>query len=166
MAQGYEGTYRGSVLDDVDPLGRNRLRVLVPEIYGEDALWAEASLPSTGEALRMPGVGDEVWVSFERGDTDAPVWELTAVDAEPEGGTARYPGRYRGVVIDDADPQAANRLQLSVPEVLGTDAVWATVAASAWNGDDLQVPSISDEVWVEFENGDPLHPTWVGLAHL
>jgi len=165
VAHGYEGTYRGSVVDDMDPMSRSRLRVLVPEVFAEESVWAEASLPAMDRAaFRMPTIGDEVWVSFERGDTDAPVWESSAVDAEPEGTTPGYGGKYRGVVLDNADPEGMHRLQLSVPEVSAETSVWASPAASAWNGDEIQTPAVGDEVWVEYENGDPLYPTWVGVA--
>ena len=70
---GYTGTYRGSVVDDADPLQQNRLLVVVPEIYGDASAWALSSLPP-GDTAPLPGVGDVVWVSFEGGDAEYPIW--------------------------------------------------------------------------------------------
>jgi hypothetical protein len=35
---GYGGTYRGTVIDNADPLMESRLRVLVPEISGSEGV--------------------------------------------------------------------------------------------------------------------------------
>jgi len=32
MASGFGGTYHDSVVDDADPIGEHRLRVIVPEV--------------------------------------------------------------------------------------------------------------------------------------
>jgi len=41
MASGFGGRYQGSVVDDADPIGEHRLRVIVPEVWGTEAgAWA------------------------------------------------------------------------------------------------------------------------------
>jgi hypothetical protein len=61
MASGFGGRYQGSVVDDADPIGEHRLRVIVPEVWGTEAgAWAVPSLPPGGAATpagRRPGVG-------------------------------------------------------------------------------------------------------------
>ncbi|HET6952376.1 MAG TPA: hypothetical protein VFI47_18495 [Acidimicrobiales bacterium] len=48
MASGFGGRYQGSVVDDTDPIGEHRLRVIVPEVWGTEAgAWA---VPSRREA--------------------------------------------------------------------------------------------------------------------
>ena len=37
MASGFGGRYQGSVVDDADPIGEHRLRVIVPEVWGSEA---------------------------------------------------------------------------------------------------------------------------------
>src|SRR6266511_3062442 len=74
MIAGYGGIYRATVLNDVDPMGQRRLQVQVPEVFGDRPVWAAASLP-VGAEDPLPAVGEAVWVSFEHGDTDYPVWE-------------------------------------------------------------------------------------------
>ena len=67
------GIYRAVVTDAADPLLMRRVRVLVPEVPGEDSLWAMACL-TLGASDETPSVGDAVWVAFESGDPDRPVW--------------------------------------------------------------------------------------------
>lgn len=157
MVTGYGGTYSGAVVDDADPLELNRLGVVVPDVYGDAvSVWA-APLQS---ATSLPAVGDLVLISFERGDTDYPIWEPYS-DAERNGdATSGYAGKYRAAVLDNDDPMQENRLQVTVPEV-DSSSIWATA------GDDVRygaTPEIGAEVWIEYEYGDPAYPRWVGLA--
>ena len=79
----------------------------------------------------------------------------------------RYFGKYRGTVVDRADPQKLGRLKLNVPSVLA-DAVtgWAWPAAAyAGKGIGLfAVPQVGDIVWVEFAEGELDQPLWTGCA--
>jgi hypothetical protein len=105
-------------------------------------------------------VGEEVWVSFEHGDSDYPVWEPTVTDDRTQDATAGYVGKFRAVVVDDADPLGQDRLQVTVPEIAGDAPLWA--AAGIVVGGDVPMPAVGVEVWVEFEHGDPSYPVWVG----
>src|SRR4051812_34295996 len=159
MVSGYGGSYRASVVDDADPLQQNRLAVVVPEVYGDAAAWASASM---GGAESLPAIGDTVWISFEQGDTDYPVWQLQqGQDDGRAEGISRYIGKYRGTVVDNEDPLEQRRLEVSVPEV-DASAAWATAGVDSFDGDDL--PQVGSEVWIEYEYGDAAYPRWVGLA--
>lgn len=69
----YFGIYRAVVADNADPLQRRRLRVRVADVFGaETSSWAAACVPAGSRA--MPKVGAGVWVMFEGGDPDRPVW--------------------------------------------------------------------------------------------
>ncbi len=79
--KGCYGKYRGTVIDNIDPLQRGRLRLQVPDVFGDKAsTWAEACVPLAGPAGIQMGVylvppkDTGVWVEFERGDRDYPVW--------------------------------------------------------------------------------------------
>ena len=80
----------------------------------------------------------------------------------------RYYGKYRGVVINNLDPMQLGRLMLQVPDVLGvTPSTWAEpcVPLAGPTGPPMGVylvPPIGAGVWVEFEQGDPNYPIWVG----
>ena len=88
----------------------------------------------------------------------------------PERAAHQFFGKYRGIVIDNADPLQLGRLQIQVPSVLGLaeEAVtdWASPCAP-WGGASDQgfffVPEIGAKVWVEFEEGNLDLPIWVGV---
>lgn len=78
---GHFGKYRGSVVNNVDPLLRGRLLVEVPDVIGlAPSSWAEACVPLAGPTGApmgtwfVPPVGAGVWVEFEGGDPSYPIW--------------------------------------------------------------------------------------------
>jgi hypothetical protein len=84
----------------------------------------------------------------------------------PGGGNpTRYYGKYRGTVIENIDPEQIGRLLVQVPDVLGlTPSSWAMPClpgAGLLSGAFI-VPAIGSSVWIEFEQGDPDYPIWVG----
>lgn len=75
------GKYRGTVVNNIDPLMRGRLLVEVPDAVGlTPSSWAEACVPLAGPTgppmgtWFVPPVGAGVWVEFERGDPSRPIW--------------------------------------------------------------------------------------------
>ena len=72
------GKYRGIVINNIDPMQMGRLIVQVPDIAGlTPSTWAMPSFPVTGKQMGLwvlPLVGSGVWVEFERGDPDYPIW--------------------------------------------------------------------------------------------
>lgn len=74
----YYGKYRGTVLNNVDPMKRGRLQVQVPDVLGPIlSSWAQPCLPFGGPQMGMyvvPSPGANVWVEFEKGDPDKPIW--------------------------------------------------------------------------------------------
>jgi hypothetical protein len=80
----------------------------------------------------------------------------------------KYIGKYRGTVLQNIDPLQAGRLQLVVPDVMSLlPTTWAEpcVPLAGPTGPPMgvyMVPPIGAGVWVEFEQGDPNRPIWVG----
>lgn len=77
----------------------------------------------------------------------------------------RFYGKYRGLVIENIDPEQIGRVLLQVPDVLGAiPSSWAMpcVPAAGIQAGCFIVPPIGSQVWVEFEQGDPDYPIWTG----
>jgi uncharacterized protein involved in type VI secretion and phage assembly len=76
--QKYYGKYRGMVLNNVDPLQIGRLLVQVPDVSGViPSSWALPCFPISGKqmgAYMIPQIGAGVWVEFEQGNPDYPIW--------------------------------------------------------------------------------------------
>ena len=74
----YYGKYRGTVINNIDPLQIARVMVMVPDVLGPiPSSWAMPCLPFTGKQSGMwclPQIGTGVWVEFEQGDPDYPIW--------------------------------------------------------------------------------------------
>src|SRR5262245_9480487 len=81
LARHYYGKYRGTVVNNVDPLLRGRLLVIVPAVLGlTPPSWAEACAPLAGPTgppmgvYMVPPIGAGVWIEFEQGDAERPIW--------------------------------------------------------------------------------------------
>lgn len=74
----FYGKYRGMVLSNVDPMQMGRLLVQVPDVEGLlPSSWAMPCLPFSGRqcgAFMLPQIGAGVWVEFEQGNPDYPIW--------------------------------------------------------------------------------------------
>jgi len=106
----FYGKYRGFVVDNADSEQLGRLKLQVPSVLGEEVVtgWALPCLPYGGGAnqgfLFIPEVGAGVWVEFEEGDLEFPIWVGTFW-SKP-GGESELPkpngldGREEGSVQD------------------------------------------------------------------
>lgn len=78
MSAQFFGKYRGVVTDIQDPLQQGRIRARVPDVLGDrESGWAMPCLPFTGDGMGffgLPKVGAGVWIEFEHGDPDYPIW--------------------------------------------------------------------------------------------
>lgn len=78
MTDRYLGKYRGMVLNNIDPMQQGRLQVQVPDVAGlAPASWAMPCVPVAGlqnGLFALPVIGSGVWVEFEQGNADFPIW--------------------------------------------------------------------------------------------
>lgn len=75
----------------------------------------------------------------------------------------RFYSKYRGIVVDNNDPDNINRIKVVVPDVAPYMSDWALPCNQSGNTDSgfkFQTPSVGTIVWVEYQNGDPLYPIW------
>jgi hypothetical protein len=75
------GKYRGTVVQNIDPERKGRLMVSVPDVLSLiPTTWAEPCVPLAGPTgppmgvYMVPPIGTGVWVEFEYGDPDRPIW--------------------------------------------------------------------------------------------
>jgi uncharacterized protein involved in type VI secretion and phage assembly len=72
------GKYRGTVTNNIDPLQIGRIQVMVPDVGGFiPSTWAMPCLMVAGintGVFTVPMIGSGVWVEFERGNPDYPIW--------------------------------------------------------------------------------------------
>jgi len=72
------GKYRGTVINNVDPEQRGRIMVIVPDVSTVvPSTWAMPCLPVGGMQMgvfTVPPIGAGVWIEYEQGDPDYPVW--------------------------------------------------------------------------------------------
>jgi Type VI secretion system/phage-baseplate injector OB domain len=76
--QQFFGKYRGKITSSRDPLNLGRVQVSVPAIFEEGKQgWAMPCSPYAGKGIGLfmvPPEGTNVWVEFEGGDADRPIW--------------------------------------------------------------------------------------------
>jgi Type VI secretion system/phage-baseplate injector OB domain len=74
----FYGKYRGLVIDNIDPLQIGRIMAQVPDVYGETpSTWAMPCVPAggiEGGMFIVPPIGSQIWMEFEQGDPDYPIW--------------------------------------------------------------------------------------------
>jgi uncharacterized protein involved in type VI secretion and phage assembly len=125
----YFGKYRGTVYSNNDPHHLGRLMLLVPDVLGSTpSNWAEPCVPLAGRGEAMgvylvPPIGAGVWVEFEQGDANDPIWvgcrwgNSNDVPSSAKGGSFDSPSivlQSRGqhsIVISD-QPGAAGGITL------------------------------------------------------
>lgn len=74
----FYGKYRAKVIDNRDPLDEGRIQVSVPDVLGDQTSgWALPCAVFSGDGLgffAVPSIGAKVWVEFEHGNPDYPMW--------------------------------------------------------------------------------------------
>lgn len=74
----YFGLYRATVVNNVDPMQMGRIQVIVSDVSGvTPSTWAMPCAAIAGIQMgvyMVPRIGSGVWVQFEGGDPDYPVW--------------------------------------------------------------------------------------------
>ena len=111
VGSSYYGKYRGIVSDIADPENRCRIKATLAGLLdGQDTGWAMPVLPFAGDGhgmVMLPVVGSGVWIEFEAGNLDLPLWSgcWFADDQrpDPQGEKVRVLVSENGhkIVVDD-----------------------------------------------------------------
>jgi hypothetical protein len=74
----FYGKYRGTVTNNIDPDNIGKIQVNVPALHGQGQLnWAWPSVPYAGMQncfYAIPPMNANVWVEFEEGNLQHPIW--------------------------------------------------------------------------------------------
>jgi uncharacterized protein involved in type VI secretion and phage assembly len=113
----FYGKYRGTVVNNIDPLQIGRIQVMVPDVSNVMlSSWAMPCVPVAGlqtGTFAVPPVGAGAWVEFEQGDPDYPIWvgcfwgtmaevpTLSRTFTPPVSGFAVQTILQNGIVISD-----------------------------------------------------------------
>lgn len=115
VGQRYYGKYGGVVIDNDDPSQLARLKVRVPALMQDAEIgWARPALPFAGPGhghVMVPEVDAMVWVEFEAGNLDQPIWSgcfyaenQSAPDPKAPGARVIVtPGGHKAVLDDDGN---------------------------------------------------------------
>jgi len=118
MTERFHGKYPGIVVDNDDPKGLARVRVKVPEVFGEETTgWCLPCSPYVGPGTGLaavPPIGSLVFVEWPAGDTSrVGIWSGGAwadgdgVDAAgPDAIVLTTPAGHRVVVRDTGGSEA------------------------------------------------------------
>jgi uncharacterized protein involved in type VI secretion and phage assembly len=120
------GKYRGTVINNIDPMQMGRIQAQVPGVSGLfPSTWAMPCVPVAGPNMgvfTVPPIGAGVWIEFEAGDPDFPIWvggywgsaaeTPTLARAVPPGlaGITLQTTLKNGIVISDAPGPAGGIL--------------------------------------------------------
>ena len=100
------GKYRGIVVNNIDPENRGRIQAKVADDAGFFVTsWALPCLPWGGiqtGVFTVPMIGAGVWIEFEQGDTDYPIWTgcYWGSAAETPTGSKLVPPTIPGITIE------------------------------------------------------------------
>jgi len=139
----FYGKYRGVVTDNRDPLMLGRVRAKVQDVLGDnESGWALPALPYAGKGVGLflvPPKDAWVWIEFEHGDPDYPIWtgcfwaqgELPATPAVAETKVLKtdtatitlndLPG-VGGITIETKD---GKKIQMNALMIEVTDGKWS-----------------------------------------
>jgi uncharacterized protein involved in type VI secretion and phage assembly len=191
----YYGKYRGFVTENNDPDQRCRVRVRVPSVLGDSNTdWALPSSPFGGSSdqglFLVPEVGAQVWVEFEEGHLDHPIWTgaFWQKSGDPPKEAAKSPPTTRvlktpsGHVLQFDDDSGKEKFRLAHPAgtefsidekgtVVLVDAKKNSVTLDADKGsitlDDANGNSVimsSRGIVIEDSNGNKIEMTAAGVT--
>jgi len=110
------GKYRGIVVDNEDPKKLARLTLKLTNLLGGEFVtgWALPCLPYGGESnqgmLFVPEKESQVWVEFEEGDIDYPIWVGCYWSAPDDASEIPKPNELDGSEADEEQNPATRKI--------------------------------------------------------
>ena len=84
-------------------------------------------------------------------------------DSKPYGRDNPLWGKYKAICRDHHDPVLSGRIRVECPSVFGSD--WSDWCLPCLPPGLVTIPPEGQEVWIEFEGGDPERPVWSGVFY-
>lgn len=162
----FYGKYSGTVVDNADEQQRGRVKLVVPAVLGTSApVWARPCLPY-GHFF-VPEVGMPVWVEFEGGHTDYPIWVgiwwpsgATPAEAQTTPPTHRVIQSAAGHIVELSDEDGSEKIVIRHGEdsfiALQPD---GSVIVSNKNGSNLFLNADGEEATLMSQQGHVLTMT-------
>lgn len=146
----YFGKYRGIVENNLDPMQIGRIQARVPLVAPLPLTWALPCSPYAGDCVGLvaiPPVGANVWIEFEGGNMDYPIWTgcfwgaAGAPDIRPE--TKILKTRACTITISDVTEEVTIEAHSGARMSIGPSSVEIS------NGQGASVKLVGSEVFVE-----------------
>ncbi len=145
------GKYRGTVSNNIDPKQLGRLQVSVPAVYGTNTLnWAMPCVPYAGKDVGIffiPAPGTNIWVEFEGGDLDSPIWsgcfwgQGDAPSSLPQTKIIKTPAG--SLTFDETNPAAPIVLKTTAGDKLTLTATGVTLETASGGKIEMSGPSVN-----------------------
>lgn len=168
----YYGKYRGVVKDAADPNHKGRIRVECRHVYGVDQATGDSpisgwALPMMGGsfnsgAFSVPPIGSQVWVEFEQGDIQRPLWmpgAWSSVGGE-NNATRHAKGGY-----DDQDNYATNSDHIPPSQFNATYPNIKSIRTPAGHTIEFDDTAGSERVLLSHSNGTRIEMLSDGTVH-
>ena len=121
----YYGKYRGKVANNIDPNQLGRIQVSCPDVFGDGRLaWALPCTPYAGPGVgffAVPPQDANVWIEFEGGDPDYPIW----------AGCFWSDGQVPGPAVATTKMLKTDGLTVTIDDLSGAGGVTLEVASPA-----------------------------------
>lgn len=126
--QKFFGKFRGKVSENIDPLFQGRIIAVVPSVNGAKLNWALPCTPYAGPDVgfyAIPPIGANVWVEFEGGDPNYPIWsgcfwgpdEIPKIPEPPLPEVKVFKTEYITMILSDAEKEGGYTLECISPAV-------------------------------------------------
>jgi uncharacterized protein involved in type VI secretion and phage assembly len=158
----FYGKYRGVVIDNIDPIQIGRILAQVPDVLGEvPSSWALPCVPAAGNqagCFIVPPIGSQVWIEFEQGDSDYPIW------------TGGFWGFTAEVPAQALTPAAIPPGQTIVVQTTGQNALVLSDATASPTGGGISLKAaggaiiVVNEAGITISNGKGATITLIGTA--